>query len=280
MPCWTKRANGTRSTGIEKIQIISRGECKTLNAITNEWWKSAVIYQIYSRSFLDTNNDGFGDLDGIISKLDYLADLGIDAIWLTPIYPSPDADYGYDTTDHCAIDPRYGTMEDFDQLVNEAHERGITVMMDIVLAYTSDRHPWLWNRANPAIIHIMITTCGGTRCPAAKCPITGFQFSEAKPGNMCPSSASITSTSSISLSLIPTGDIPRCAKPRWTFSNSRSNGRGRIPSGRIQPVLQGRTIPHDPPVSKGTVCLAYRAFAHSNNSTISMNAINRRCCRW
>jgi alpha-glucosidase len=113
-----------------------------MNTATNEWWKTAVIYQIYSRSFLDTNNDGFGDLAGIISKLDYLADLGVDAIWLTPIYPSPDDDYGYDTTDHCAIDPRYGSMEDFDRLVKEAHNRGIKIIMDIVLAYTSDQHPW------------------------------------------------------------------------------------------------------------------------------------------
>ncbi len=109
---------------------------------SNEWWKTAVIYQIYSRSFFDTNNDGFGDLKGIISKLDYLADLGVDALWLTPIYPSPDADYGYDTTDYCAIDPRYGTMEDFDRLVKEAHKRGIRIIMDIVLAYTSDKHQW------------------------------------------------------------------------------------------------------------------------------------------
>ena len=113
-----------------------------MKTTSNEWWKTAVIYQIYSRSFLDNNNDGFGDLAGIISKLDYLADLGVDAIWLTPVYPSPDDDYGYDTTDHCAIDPRYGTMEDFDRLVKEAHDRGIKVIMDIVLAYTSAQHPW------------------------------------------------------------------------------------------------------------------------------------------
>jgi alpha-glucosidase len=113
-----------------------------MQAATNEWWKTAVIYQIYSRSFCDSSGDGFGDLPGIISKLDYLVDLGVDAIWLTPVYPSPDDDYGYDTTDHCAIDPRYGTMDDFDRLLKEAHGRGIKVIMDIVLAYTSDQHPW------------------------------------------------------------------------------------------------------------------------------------------
>jgi len=113
-----------------------------MQAETNEWWKTAVIYQIYSRSFFDSNGDGFGDLQGIIDKLNYLVDLGVDAIWLTPVYPSPDADYGYDTTDHCAIDPRYGTLDDFDRLLNEAHVRGIKVIMDIVLAYTSDQHPW------------------------------------------------------------------------------------------------------------------------------------------
>lgn len=109
---------------------------------SDEWWKTAVMYQIYSRSYYDSNGDGFGDLNGIISKLDYLVDLGVDAIWLTPIYPSPDDDYGYDTTDHCGIDPRYGTMQDFDLLVKEVHQRGIRIIMDIVLAYTSDQHPW------------------------------------------------------------------------------------------------------------------------------------------
>jgi alpha-glucosidase len=106
------------------------------------WWKDGVIYQIYPRSFKDSNNDGIGDLPGIISKLDYLADLGIDAIWLSPVNPSPDADFGYDVTDYRGIDPKYGSLADFDQLVSEAHQRGIHIILDLVLNHTSEEHPW------------------------------------------------------------------------------------------------------------------------------------------
>ena len=96
------------------------------------WWRDGVIYQIYPRSFADSNGDGLGDLPGIISRLDYLADLGIAAIWLSPIYPSPDKDFGYDVSDYCNIDPRYGTLADFDHLVVEAHARGLHLIMDMV----------------------------------------------------------------------------------------------------------------------------------------------------
>jgi alpha-glucosidase len=106
------------------------------------WWRDGVIYQIYPRSFADSNGDGFGDLPGITAKLDYLAFLRIDGIWLSPIYPSPDKDYGYDVADHTSIDPRYGTLADFDTLLAEAHKRGIRIILDLVLNHTSDQHPW------------------------------------------------------------------------------------------------------------------------------------------
>lgn len=110
------------------------------------WWQSAIVYQIYPWSFQDSNGDGIGDLPGIISRLDYLngsADsLGVDAIWLSPIYPSPMHDFGYDVSDYCDIDPRFGTLADFDRLTAEAHRRGIRVIMDLVLNHTSDQHPW------------------------------------------------------------------------------------------------------------------------------------------
>jgi len=106
------------------------------------WWHDGVIYQIYPRSFADSNGDGIGDLPGIISHLDYLADLGIDALWLSPVYPSPDKDYGYDVSDHCNIDPRYGTLADFDRLVAGAHQRGIRMILDMVMNHTSDQHAW------------------------------------------------------------------------------------------------------------------------------------------
>ncbi|MFW6343731.1 MAG: alpha-glucosidase [Sediminispirochaetaceae bacterium] len=106
------------------------------------WWKDAVIYQIYTRSFRDSNGDGIGDLRGIIDSLDYLEDLGVDALWLTPIHPSPDRDFGYDIEDYYSIHPQYGTLEDFDRLVESLHRRGMRYIMDLVVNHTSDRHRW------------------------------------------------------------------------------------------------------------------------------------------
>jgi len=106
------------------------------------WWKNAVIYEIYPRSFQDSNGDGVGDINGITSRLDYLKDLGIGAIWITPMYPSPLVDFGYDVADYTAIDPLYGTLADFDHLVAEAKKRNIRVIMDFVPNHTSDQHPW------------------------------------------------------------------------------------------------------------------------------------------
>ena len=107
-----------------------------------DWWRNAVIYQIYPRSFADANGDGIGDIPGIRSRLDYLSSLGIDAVWLSPFYPSPLADGGYDITDHRDIDPRLGTLQDFDALVTDAHRLGIRIIIDIVPNHTSDQHPW------------------------------------------------------------------------------------------------------------------------------------------
>ena len=106
------------------------------------WWKEAVIYQIYPRSFMDSNGDGIGDLKGITAKLDYLKKLGIDVIWLSPVYQSPNDDNGYDISDYQAIMEEFGTMEDFDEMLSEAHERGIKIVMDLVVNHTSDEHRW------------------------------------------------------------------------------------------------------------------------------------------
>lgn len=108
----------------------------------NLWWKHGVLYQIYPRSFSDSNGDGVGDLPGIISRLDYLEKLGIDGIWLSPIYPSPLKDFGYDISDYRGIDPLFGSLEDFSRLVEEAHNRGIRIILDMVFNHSSDRHPW------------------------------------------------------------------------------------------------------------------------------------------
>jgi alpha-glucosidase len=110
--------------------------------IGTAWWKRGIIYQIYPRSFQDSNGDGIGDLNGIRRRLDYLTWLGIDAIWISPIYPSPMADFGYDITDYCNIDPVFGTLDDFTALLHEAHQRGLKVILDFVPNHTSDRHPW------------------------------------------------------------------------------------------------------------------------------------------
>jgi alpha-glucosidase len=126
---------------------------QTMPASERNWWKNAVIYEIYPRSFQDTNGDGVGDLKGITEHLDYLKALGVDAIWLTPVYPSPQVDFGYDISDYRAIDPRYGTMADFDRLVTEAGKRHIRIIMDMVMNHTSDQHRWFLesrsSRSNP-----------------------------------------------------------------------------------------------------------------------------------
>ena len=106
------------------------------------WWKSAVVYQIYPRSFLDTDGDGVGDLEGIRRRLDHIAGLGVDAVWLSPFYRSPMADFGYDVADYCDVDPLFGTLADFDRLLAEAHARGLKVLIDWVPNHTSDQHPW------------------------------------------------------------------------------------------------------------------------------------------
>jgi alpha-glucosidase len=106
------------------------------------WWQHAVVYQIYPRSFADANGDGVGDLPGLRQQLDHLEWLGVDAIWLSPFYPSPMADYGYDVSDYCGVDPVFGTLEDFDALVRDAHARGIRVLVDWVPNHTSSQHPW------------------------------------------------------------------------------------------------------------------------------------------
>ena len=106
------------------------------------WWQKGIIYQIYPRSFQDTNGDGVGDLPGIIQRLDYVKCLGVDCIWLSPIYPSPMHDFGYDVADYCDIEPMFGTLDDFDRLLAETHQRGLKLIVDLVPNHTSDEHPW------------------------------------------------------------------------------------------------------------------------------------------
>jgi alpha-glucosidase len=124
-----------------------------LRPVTSLWWRGAVFYEVYVRSFADSNDDGIGDLPGITSRLDYLKRLGVDAVWLTPFYPSPQKDHGYDVADYYDVNPEYGTLADFDELVARAHELRLKVLCDLVPNHTSDQHPWfqaaLSSRDNP-----------------------------------------------------------------------------------------------------------------------------------
>ena len=110
--------------------------------MVNEWYKEAAVYQIWPRSFKDGNGDGIGDLWGVLEKLDYIKSLGVDAIWFSPLYPSPQADFGYDIADYRDICSDYGTLEVFKQVLDGAHERGLKVIMDLVVNHTSDEHEW------------------------------------------------------------------------------------------------------------------------------------------
>ena len=120
-----------------------------------DWWKGKVAYQIYPKSFNDSNGDGIGDLKGITEKLDYLQSLGIDILWLSPVYKSPFVDQGYDIADYYAIDPQFGTMEDMEELIAEAKKRGISIIMDLVVNHCSDQHEW-FQMALMQIISILL----------------------------------------------------------------------------------------------------------------------------
>ncbi len=135
--------------------VPAPGETETPRQLGGDadWWRGGVIYQIYPRSFLDMNGDGIGDLAGISARLDYIAGLGVDAIWISPFFTSPMADFGYDVSNYRDVDPMFGKLEDFDALLEGAHKRGVRVMLDLVLSHTSDKHPWFqesrFDRHNP-----------------------------------------------------------------------------------------------------------------------------------
>jgi len=152
-----------------------------------KWWQRAVFYQIYPRSFADGNGDGIGDFPGMIARLDYLADLGIDAVWLSPHYPSPLLDCGYDISDYLNVGPEYGSLADFIAFLHGAHARDIRVVLDLVLNHTSDQHPWFlesrssrnnpkrdWSAVRPTTGNLPLTARPGstTRRPGSITTIT------------------------------------------------------------------------------------------------------------
>jgi alpha-glucosidase len=162
----------------------------------DSWWKNGIVYQIYPRSFQDSDGDGIGDLRGIRQRLDYLVSLGVDAVWISPIYPSPMADFGYDISDYQGIDARFGTLADFDELVRGAHARGLKVILDFVPNHTSDEHPWFTqsraSRQDPKRDWYLWRD----PAPEAARPTTGSATSAARPGRSTRPPASTTCTPS------------------------------------------------------------------------------------
>lgn len=137
----------------QAFSSLDETNAQTVPAPDRDWWRGAVIYQIYPRSFQDSNGDGVGDLRGILQRLSHISQLGADAIWISPFFRSPMADFGYDVSDYCDVEPIFGTLEDFDAVITEAHRLGLKVMIDLVLSHTSEEHPWFresrMSRHNP-----------------------------------------------------------------------------------------------------------------------------------
>jgi hypothetical protein len=212
----------------------------------DSWWKNGIVYQIYPRSFQDSDGDGIGDLRGIRQRLDYLVSLGVDAVWISPIYPSPMADFGYDISDYQGIDARFGTLADFDELVRGAHARGLKVILDFVPNHTSDRHPWFTKAARRGKTRSATGTCGATPHRMAARPTTGSATSAARPGRSTRPPASTTS-------LLPARAArPELAQPRGARGDVRGAAllaaprRGRLPHRCALSPGQGRGVPRQP----------------------------------
>lgn len=183
-----------------------------------DWWRDAVIYQVYPRSFADSNGDGMGDLEGVRSRLTYLRDLGVDAVWLSPFYASPQADAGYDVADYRAVDPMFGNLLDADALIRDAHELALRIIVDLVPNHSSDQHEWFKRalREGPGSPSASATTSAPARARTANSrPTTGSPSSAARPGPASPSRTarrgSGTSTSSPPSSPTSTGSTPPSA---------------------------------------------------------------------
>ena len=161
-----------------------------------DWYKDLVIYQIYPRSFKDGNNDGIGDLKGMIEKLDYLTALGLNAVWMSPVYASPNVDNGYDISDYFAIMEEFGTMEDWDAFRDGAHKRGIAIIMDLVLNHSSDKHKWFRESKKSRNNLTVITISGVILHRTEAHPTAGCLYLAEAPGNMF---LNVDNTISISL---------------------------------------------------------------------------------
>src|SRR5579875_2311598 len=185
------------------------------------WWQKATFYQIYVRSWRDGNGDGTGDLPGVIEGLDYLSWLGVDAIWLSPTMPSPDADWGYDVSDYKGVHPELGTMADLDRLVQEAGRRHIAVLLDLVPNHTSSAHPWFVDALSGPRLSTAGTTYGPGPSPMAAPPTTGPTPLGRRRGPWTRPAASTTSTTTSQPSPTSTGGTSGCT---WSSRTSSAFG--------------------------------------------------------
>jgi len=170
-------------------------------ASADPWWKHAVVYEIYPRSYQDSNGDGIGDLNGITSRLGYLEKLGVDAIWISPMYPSPQVDFGYDISNYESVDPQYGTLADMDRLIADAKKHNIRVVLDMVLNHTSDKHQWFIESASSRTSPKHDWYVWNDGKPASDPDVTPYQKKfehEGRRGSGCRRFTSFIITSSIS----------------------------------------------------------------------------------
>lgn len=161
-----------------------------------DWWRGAVIYQIYPRSFQDSNGDGIGDLGGIVQRLPHIAGLGADAVWISPFFTSPMKDFGYDVSDYCDVDPMFGSLADFDAVIAAAKALDLKVMIDLVLSHTSDAHPWFARSRGTGRMTRPTGMSGPIRSPMAHRPTTGCRFLADRPGPGMRGASSIICTTS------------------------------------------------------------------------------------
>lgn len=199
--------------------VLGHNHQQKLQDAKYNWWQHEVFYQIYPRSFQDSNQDGIGDLQGITSRLEYFKETGITALWLSPIYESPMVDFGYDISNYTNIQPEYGTLEDFDALIAKANQLGIKVILDFVPNHSSNKHPWFIKSAarDPEYEDFFVWEEGillenGTRVP----PNNWLSVFSAPPGNGTMSGSSSTCDSSPTLSRILTTAIRPSSRP-WTM---------------------------------------------------------------
>ncbi len=181
---------------ISFASVLAFAQKTPVDAARHQWWQNAVFYEIYPRSFADSNGDGIGDLNGIDSKLDYLKTLGVDAIWVSPCYPSPQVDFGYDVSDYEDIDPMYGTLKDFEHLSSDAKKHDIRIIMDFVLNHTSPAHKWFQDsESSRTSAHRDWYIWRDGKAPGVP-PTIGFPASAARRGSSTPRPTSTITTTS------------------------------------------------------------------------------------